>query len=187
MRVAFFSPLPPAKSGIADYSAAVLEHLDKSVEVETFTSKPPSFDASRFDICVYQLGNNPYHDFVYEMALEHPGVVVMHEANLHHLVADITINRDDWDGYVRDVGKNHGSAAEEYAQRFVRTRQRAPDYSLSMMRSVLERSRGAIVHSDAVGAELRAQGFEGPIGRILHGAWTAPSDRMSYRARLGLP
>src|SRR6185295_1685685 len=34
--------------------------------------------------------------------------------------------------------------------------------------------------------ELRAQGFEGPIARILHGAWTAPADRMSYRARLGL-
>jgi hypothetical protein len=55
-----------------------------------------------------------------------------------------------------------------------------------MMRSVLARSRGAIVHSDAVGAELRAQGFDGPIAKILHGAWTAPADRMSYRARLGL-
>jgi len=186
MRVAFFSPLPPAKSGIADYSAAVLEHLDQSVEVETFTAKPTSFDASRFDICVYQLGNNPYHDFVYEMAMEHPGVAVMHEANLHHLIADLTINRNDWDGYVQEVGRNHGEDAQEYAERFVRTRQRAPDYSLSMMRSVLARSRGAIVHSDAVGAELRAQGFEGPIARILHGAWTTPADRMSYRARLGL-
>ena len=48
MRVAFLSPLPPAKSGIADYSAAVLEHLDKSLEVEIFTAKPASFDASRF-------------------------------------------------------------------------------------------------------------------------------------------
>jgi len=91
MRVAFFSPLPPAKSGIADYSAAVLEHLKTSAELETFAAKPGSFDASRYDVCVYQLGNNPYHDFVYEAALEHPGVVVMHEANLHHLVADLTI------------------------------------------------------------------------------------------------
>jgi len=186
MRVAFFSPLPPAKSCIADYSAAVLEHLDKSVEVETFAAKPAAFDASRFDVCLYQLGNNPYHDFVYEAAMEHPGVVVMHEANLHHLIADLTIKRNDWDGYVREVERNHGKDAADYAERFVRTRQRAPDYSLSMMRSVLERSRGAIVHSDAVGAELRAQGFEGPIARILHGAWTAPADRMSYRARLGL-
>ena len=186
MRVAFFSPLPPAKSGIADYSAAVLEHLNKSIEVETFASRPAAFDASRYDVCVYQLGNNPYHGFVYEAALKHPGVVVMHEANLHHLIADLTINRNDWDGYIREVGRNHGLEAQEYAERYVRTRQRAPDYSLPMIRSVLAGSRGAIVHSDAVGAELRAQGFEGPIARILHGAWSAPADRMSYRARLGL-
>ena len=63
MRVAFFSPLPPAKSGIADYSAAVLEHLHQSIEVETFSSKPSRFDPSRYDLCVYQLGNNPYHGF----------------------------------------------------------------------------------------------------------------------------
>src|SRR5678816_4147292 len=137
MRVAFFSPLPPAKSGIADYSAAVLEHLNRSIEVETFREKPAAFDPSRYDICVYQLGNNPYHDFVYEAALNHPGVVVMHEANLHHLVADVTINRNDWDGYVREVGCNHGPEAQEFAEQYVRTRKRAPDYSLSMMRTVL--------------------------------------------------
>ncbi len=191
MRVAFFSPLPPAKSGIADYSAAVLEHLgpfiaDQSIQVDTFSEKPAAFDPTHYDICVYQLGNNPYHGFVYEAAMEHPGVVVMHEANLHHLLADLTINRKDWDAYVREVGLNHGPEAQEYAQRYVRTLQRAPDYSLSMMRTVLARSRGAIVHSDAVGLELRAQGFEGPIARILHGAWTAPVDRMSYRSRLGV-
>ncbi len=186
MRVAFFSPLPPAKSGIGDYSAALLEHLRGLAEVETFAAEPASFDASRYDICVYQLGNNPYHDFVYEAALKHPGVVVMHEANLHHLVADLTINRNDWDAYVREVGRNHGRDAEEYAERFVRTRQRAPYYSLPMMRTVLAVSRGAIVHSDAVGSELRANGFEGPMARIPHGAWTEPVDRMSYRARLKL-
>ena len=184
MRVAFFSPLPPAKSGIADYSAALLEHLQGLVEVETFATQPTAFDPSHYDVCVYQLGNNPYHDFVYEAALKHPGVVVMHEANLHHLIADLTINRDDWDGYVREARRNHGPAAEEYAERFVRTRQRPPDYSLAMLRSVMAGSRGAIVHSEAVGAELRSQGFEGPVARIPHGAWIEPVDRMSYRARL---
>ena len=186
MRVAFFSPLPPAKSGIADYSAAVLEHLSTSIRVDAFSAKLASFDASGYDICVYQLGNNPYHDFVYEATLKHPGVVVMHEANLHHLVADLAIHRNDWDGYVREVGRNHGPEAAAYAERYVRTRQRAPDYSLPMMRTVLAASRGAIVHSDAVGEQLRAQGFEGPVARIPHGAWTTPVDRMSYRARLKL-
>ena len=38
MRVAFFSPLPPARSGIADYSEALIESLKPLVELEVFAS-----------------------------------------------------------------------------------------------------------------------------------------------------
>jgi glycosyltransferase involved in cell wall biosynthesis/SAM-dependent methyltransferase len=184
MRVAFFSPLPPAKSGIADYSAAVLDHLTHFAEVEAFTDK--NTDPSKFDIAVYQLGNNPFHTFAYEAAIEHPGVVVMHEANLHHLLADLTIRRNDWDAYLREVEMNAGPDALAYALRYVRTLERGPDYEIPMLKSVLARSRGAIVHSAAVEAELRSAGFTGPIGKIPHGAWIQNGDRMLYRSRLGL-
>ena len=40
MRIAFFSPLPPAKSGIADYSAALLGEMKQLANVETFTERP---------------------------------------------------------------------------------------------------------------------------------------------------
>src|SRR5579875_955783 len=187
MRLAFFSPLPPSKSGIADYSAALLEHLAPLAEVTAFDQKPANFDARQYDICVYQLGNNPFHAFVYEMALEHPGVVVMHEANLHHLIADLTIRRGDWDSYLREVERNGGAEALAYARRFVRTLERGPDYEIPMLRSVLETSRAAIVHSDVVQCELRKHGFSGPIAKIPHGAWIADgSGRMKYRERLGL-
>jgi len=186
IRIAFFSPLPPAKSGIADYSAAVLEHLPRFADVEAFAAAPGAFDASRFDIAVYQLGNNPFHTFAYESALEHPGVVVLHEANLHHLIADLTIRRNDWDAYLREVEINGGPEALGYAQRYVRTLQRGPDYDIPMLRGILSRSRAAIVHSDAVASELRAHGFAGPIAKIPHGAWLVNGDRMGYRTRLGL-
>ena len=186
MRVAFFSPLPPAKSGIADYSAAVLQHLAEFAEVTTFTEKPASFDAASFDICLYQLGNNPFHTFAYEMAMERPGVVVMHEANLHHLIADLTIRRNDWDAYLREVERNGGPEALDYALRHVRTLERGPDYDIPMLRSILTRSRAAIVHSEAVEAELRSAGFTGPVAKIRHGAWIVDGDRMKYRERLGL-
>jgi glycosyltransferase involved in cell wall biosynthesis/SAM-dependent methyltransferase len=186
MRVAFFSPLPPAKSGIADYSAALLEPLKRIASVDAFEHRPKSFDSSKYDVCVYQLGNNPHHADAYEAALEHPGVVVLHEANLHHLVASLTITRGDWDGYLREVECNHGPEAGAYARSYVRTQRRAPDYSLPMLRTVLARSRAAIVHSRAVAEELRAQGFGGPVGRIPHGAWIATPDGAACRARLGL-
>ena len=184
MRVAFLSPLPPAKSGIADYSAALLDHLSHFAEVETFTDR--NFDPSRFDIAVYQLGNNPHHTFAYEAAIEHPGVVVMHEANLHHLIADLTIRRNNWDAYLKEVEINAGAGALAYALRYVRTLERGPDYDIPMLRSVLARSRAAIVHSAAVEEELRAAGFAGPIAKIPHGAWIQDGDRMRYRTRLGL-
>ena len=44
MRVAFFSPLPPSRSGIADYSETLIEHLKPLVEVEVFSGDGRSFD-----------------------------------------------------------------------------------------------------------------------------------------------
>src|SRR5215469_14482723 len=117
MRVAFFSPLPPTRSGIADYSEALIEALRPYAGLEVFSSAPARFEAARFDIALYQLGNNGHHDFVYEAALQHPGVVVMHESNLHHLIAEMTIKRGDWDGYVRECAYNGGPEAGAFADR----------------------------------------------------------------------
>ncbi len=75
--------------------------------------------------------------------MEHPGVVVMHEANLHHLIADLTIRRGDWDAYMREVELNGGAEAKDYAERYVRTLERGPDYEIPMLKPVLARSRGA--------------------------------------------
>ena len=187
MRIAFFSPLPPAKSGIADYSAALLGEMKRLANVETFTERPGTFDPASYDICLYQIGNNPWHIVPYETALEIPGVVVMHEANLHHLVADLTIKRNNWDAYLEEVRHDAGDAAYEFARDQVRTLRKGPDYDgVPMLRRVLERSRGAIAHSHAVEAELRKAGFSGPVGVIPHGAWILDADRFTGRGRLGV-
>lgn len=186
IKVAFFSPLPPARSGIADYSAALLDELGKLVDVEAFSCKPERFDSGRFDALLYQVGNNAYHEFCYEAALEHPGVVVVHEANLHHLIAEITIKRGDWDAYVQAVAQEGDSAAIEYAKR-VRALEVGPDYEgVPMLRRLLARSKGAIVHSGCVESQLRDAGFEGPVARIPHGAWIPEASRLDYRNRLGV-
>ena len=121
MRVACFSPLPPRKSGIADYSAALLPRLANQVDLEVFVEDPgvrcdslrvrphKEYRAADFEITLYQAGNNPDHVFVYDAAIEQPGVVVLHEFNLHHLIAAATIRRGDWDGYLREAEYNGGA------------------------------------------------------------------------------
>ncbi len=186
MRVAYFSPLPPARSGIADYSEALIESLKPLVELEVFSSAGQPFDAAGFDAAIYQVGNNGYHDFVYETALRHPGIVVMHESNLHHLIADLTIRRGDWDAYVGECEYNGGEAAREFALR-VRRLEVGPDYQgLPMTRRLLESARGVVVHSRFMLDEVRAAGFSGPAAVIPHGAWIPQADRNGYREKLGL-
>src|ERR1051325_8382231 len=186
MRVAFFSPLPPARSGIADYSEALLESLRRVADIEVFSGPDQPFDPARFDMALYQIGNNGFHSFVYEAALRHPGVVVMHESNLHHLMADLTIKRGDWDAYVRECEFNGGVKAREFAER-VRKLEVGPDYEgLPMTRRLLERSRGVVVHSHFMEEEVRSAGFTGPVAVIPHGAWIPEADRNAFRHRLGL-
>jgi len=43
-RVAWLSPLPPTRSGIADYSAEVLPHLAASYDIDLYTWPPAGVD-----------------------------------------------------------------------------------------------------------------------------------------------
>ena len=186
MRLAFFSPLPPARSGIADYSAALLDPLGKLVDVEVFQEAPEKFDAARFDSLLYQLGNNSDHEFAYRTALRHPGVTVMHDASLHHLLAEMTIRKGDWDAYLEELDYDSGAGALAYGQR-VRRLEVGPDYEgVPMLRRILGRSKALIVHSRFVEGRMREAGFQGPMARIPHGAWVVEGDRLGYRQRIGL-
>jgi glycosyltransferase involved in cell wall biosynthesis/SAM-dependent methyltransferase len=186
MRVAFFSPLPPARSGIADYSEALIQSLKPLVDLEVFSGAHQSFDPARFDIALYHVGNNGHHGFVYEAALRHPGVVVMHESNLHHLMADLTIKRGDWDAYLRECEYEGGASALAFAER-VRKLEVGPDYEgVPMTKRLLAASRGVVVHSRFMQEEMRAAGFAGPTAVIPHGAWIPQADRNGFRHKLGL-
>lgn len=186
MRIALLSPLPPNKSGIADYSAALAETLRPLAPLDVFGGSEGLPDLSSYDAIVYQIGNNGAHDFVYQEALTQPGIVVLHEANLHHLIAEITIKRGDWDGYMRAVEYDGGAEALAYAQA-VRRLEVGPDYDgVPMLRRLLRRSRGLIAHSRYVAEIARAQGYDGPVAVIPHGAWLPAPSGAAWRERLGV-
>src|SRR5215510_13289949 len=114
MRLAYFTPLPPGKSGIADYNSELLPYLARGAEISVFVEEAGELRENRdradfsvhdandfdgihgqrpFDLCVYHLGNNPHHEYIYERATVTPGLLVMHESCLHHLVAWKTLRR----------------------------------------------------------------------------------------------
>ena len=95
MKVAYYSPLPPSRSGIADYSALLLPALRERI-VEVVVAEPGKRAAAAPTSPLYHVGNDPdAHGWIVDALRKRPGVVVLHEFVLHHLIAGITIGRGD--------------------------------------------------------------------------------------------
>ncbi|HEY8132180.1 MAG TPA: glycosyl transferase family 1, partial [Thermoanaerobaculia bacterium] len=97
MRVALYTPMPPTRTGVAHYASMLVPALAKHVDLDVIDSPPATRHPPP---AIYQLGNNPHHEWIYEAAMAHPGVIVLHDIVLHHLIVEMTLARGDVDGYV---------------------------------------------------------------------------------------
>src|SRR4029453_10727983 len=92
MKVAYYSPLPPNRSGIADYSALLLPVLQGRFEVVVV--RPGRRAPKRGALPLSHTGNGPRaHGGIVDALGRRPGVVVLHDFVLRHLVAGLTLGR----------------------------------------------------------------------------------------------
>ena len=129
LNIAYFSPLPPAPTGIADYSLELLPAFSELVNLTLFVARPsrvdnalqnryqvePDIDYTEkrwdFDLALYHMGNSgSYHSAINRMALRYPGIVVLHEVVLQDFAAYETIGRGDFAAYAREMGYELGPA-----------------------------------------------------------------------------
>ena len=175
MKVAYYSPMPPERSGIADYSAHLLPALRERIGVEV-VKRGRTRPARGTDVSLYHVGNNPdAHGWIVEALRKRPGVVVLHDFVLHHLVAGLTIGRRDGHGYLDAMEREGGVVGRLLGHGVLDKRipplweSRPEDYHLAG--EVLDLATGLIVHSHYVEDRARAAGYEGPVWRIPHPAW----------------
>ena len=146
MTAGFFSPMPPARTGVADYSAALICGLRELGSVRLNESG---------DVNLYHIGNNPLHREIYARALREPGVVVLHDAVLQHFF----LGALDAAGYVDEFVYNYGEwsrgLAEELWRRRAGSAASAEYFAHPMLRRIAERSRAVIVHNPGAAAMVR--------------------------------
>ena len=181
MRVAYYSPLPPSRSGIAAYSALLLPELEKHVEVSV--ARPGRLRRSpKAEIALYHAGNDAeQHAWIVEELRRRPGVVVLHELVLHHLVVGMTIARGDSAGYLAAMEREGGIVTRLLAHAAIDHRITpiwdTRPHEFPLVREVLDYATGVIVHSRYVEEGARRHGFTGPVWRVPHPAWPIPAVR----------
>jgi glycosyltransferase involved in cell wall biosynthesis len=179
--VGFYAPLPPARTGVADYAAALLPALRRLCAVE--------IGPGRCDVALYHLGNNGQHGEVYRQALTQPGVVVLHDAVLHHfLLGELGEAR-----YLEEFVYNYGARNRGLGEDLWRSRAAAGSdnryFQYPMLKRVAESARAVIVHNPGAARLVSAHAPKTPVVEIPHLFETPelpPATEVAeYRRRLG--
>lgn len=166
-KLAFVSPLPPEKTGIADYSAELLPELARHYDITVIVQQESVSDVwvqanaatqdaawlrqhvHEFDRVIYQMGNSPFHSHMFDLLAEIPGMVVLHDFYL------------SWPVWHRD---QHGQAPQGWARALlagdgwnaVRERMNVDNWPETVKvvieypcnLAVLQQALGVIVHSN---------------------------------------
>jgi len=181
--VGFYSPLPPAPTGVADYAQALLGGLRRHGRVEV--------NPSRCDAALYHMGNNRLHAAVYRRALEEPGVVVLHDAVLHHFL----LGQLSREAYIDEFTYNYGEWQRGLAAELWRGRAASGSdsryFTYPMLRRVADSARAVVVHNPAAARMVREHAPQSRVIELPHlalGSDAPPSQAeiLRYRQRLGI-
>jgi len=122
LSVGFIGPLPPTRSGIADYDAEILSSLSKNSSLSLRPYEPPSARealSAAHDVLLVQIGNDPLHapsvEMLFDPERRTPAVVVLHEFVLHHLFAAAYLTRSRPEDYARELERAHGARGRAFA------------------------------------------------------------------------
>lgn len=174
--VAYFSPLPPDRTGIADYSAELIPHLAELVDLTLFADgvsswagfpvfSPHTFRRLDFDLPLYHMGNSVWHEGIYQTAVRHAGLVVLHDLFLHHFMAERTLAQGETAGYTRAFGYEQGLAGVQHAWQVYGKQTEHGLFTHPLHQRLLDVSLGTLVHSHYVRDKLQTK----------HPVWVVPA------------
>lgn len=198
-RLAFVSPIPPDRSGVAYYGATLLPELATHYEIELVVGEPePDIrwksllpvrtlhwfreNAGRFDRIIYQFGNSSFHAHMFDLLERFPGVVVLHDFFLSGI--QYHLGRDAWS---KAVLLSHG------IEGLIELDRLSPDAAIRVFPAnlpVLQNATGIIVHSEwarDLALQWYGEGASAEWKVIPHARASAkPGDELRAEARRAL-
>lgn len=208
-RLAYVSPIPPAKSGIADYSAELLPELSRHYEIDLIvpteehvpltdgnlrnefrvvSAESLLSDQERYDRVLYHVGNSDHHGHMTELVRAVPGVVVLHDFYLSGMLDCMENVHRVGPVFTEALVESHGFQPLMERSRGATVEQLLWKYPAN--RQIVERALGVIVHS-----EYSRRLADRWLGRNSAGQWNViplmrvqaqPFDRLLARSKVGV-
>jgi glycosyltransferase involved in cell wall biosynthesis len=210
-RLAWFSPMPPVRSGVAACSAELVPALRAFFDIDVFvdaaatdvrqTAVPGTYSAHDFvwrhqqapyDLTIFQLGNSSTHEFIWPYLFRYPGLAVLHDAHLHHARAAALLRSGRNVDYRSEFQWNHPDANPDLAELAIAGFDTHLYYLWPMTRLVAAASRVVGVHATSLAHRLSAEAPDAHVEpiRLGHGIAVSADERArartAVRQRLGV-
>jgi glycosyltransferase involved in cell wall biosynthesis len=209
VKLAWFSPWPPQRSGVAGRSAELVPLLAARghaidvfvdaarVNVDAGADAPPAAGATRvlsahdfiwrrrkghYDLAVYQVGNSHLHKYIWPYMFRAPGLAVLHDARLHHARADALLSTGRHFDYEREFAWNHPDVPIAAATFGMMGLDGHFYFQWPMLRTVVETARVVAAHSRGIVRELQTGWPSLPIRHIPLGEGVPDLDIAEARA-----
>ena len=170
-KIAFFSPLPPIKSGISYYSSNLLPLLSKYWDIDIFIDDDYSCDVSiissnfnifsfrdfetlnrkkSYDSIIYQIGNSDCHIYMFDILKKFPGIVVLHDTYLSGVLYWMTARIGKQDEFIEEVIYSHGESGRKMVDKAKKGLIPWSDliWNLQINKRILDNATHIILHSD---------------------------------------
>lgn len=208
-RIAWFTPLPPSSSGVARYNIELLPLLAAAHAIDVFIDGPPESVSALagcsvrsahdfvwkhyrdpYDLVVYQIGNAPCHDYMWGYVARYPGLVVLHDGQLHHARA-LSLHRQKRDeDYVEEFRYSHPDVEPDIAELGVAGLLGPLTFLWALRRPLLDSARLVVVHNTWLAARLHDERPDTPLRVVEMGVAAPvpePSVHEQIRRRHNLP
>jgi glycosyltransferase involved in cell wall biosynthesis len=178
LKINWFSPLPPARSGIAHFAMQILPVLAGRQEVVLWTDQdqvapevlriasvvrydpaaPPWREINNGAISIYHFGNHPdFHGGIRQVSLHQPGIVVLHDLCLHDLFFRLWVHSGrDRASYLAALERWYGAEGRQAGEAFCNGGISSESMALKfpLTREAVRGALGVITHSSRAFEEL---------------------------------
>ena len=156
-RIVVFGPLPPSRSSLARSARSLVRLLRRALRrrhhVRGMWPVPESVEVmlATVDLPVYFMANAPEEREIYQVAMEHPGLVVLADRSLERVIQVLARARDP----IGFAGRREAEALAE----------RLPDLDPDVPWSAqaVRRARGVVVHTEEHRRDLERIGCRTPV------------------------
>jgi glycosyltransferase involved in cell wall biosynthesis len=174
MRVQHYAPPPRAATGVAAYAQRLQAAMSEAgAEFSAGDGLP-----------LYHLGNNPWHADIYERSLREPGLVVLHDAVLHHFLLGRLSEEQYREEFIYNYGVWHSQTAEQLWTRRARAGADQRYFAWPMLKRAMKAARAVVVHNPMAEQIVRRHAPQVPLLRLPHLMAAMPEPSAVQRGRI---